>query len=94
VRCGTASASTVAHANETVACPDGSEYVDGVSSSGSGTGRESGGRSRSIADLSAPEMLSERRIAAPTRVHSHGRLHEKPEIAKAMPSQTNPNEPA
>jgi hypothetical protein len=39
-------------------------------------------------------MLSQRRIAAPTRVHSHGLLHENPEIANAIPSQTKPNEPA
>jgi hypothetical protein len=38
-------------------------------------------------------MLSARRIAAPTRVHSQGRLHEKPEIATASRSQTIPNEP-
>src|SRR5688500_17640389 len=38
-------------------------------------------------------MLSASRIAAPTRVQSHGRLHEKPEIATATTSQTIPKEP-
>jgi len=62
--------------------------------SGSGSGLESGGRSRSAQIFSAPETLSATRIVAPTRVHSQGRLHDKPEIARAIPSQTNPNEPA
>jgi hypothetical protein len=84
----------VAQAKLTVAWPDGNEYVAARSTSGSGSGFESGGRSRSTHSLKAPERLSATRIAAPTRVHSHGRLQEKPEIAKAMPSQTNPNDPA
>jgi hypothetical protein len=90
---GTARERTVAQANETVAWPEGNEYVDGASRRGSGTGRETGGRSRSTQSLSAPDMLSARRIAAPTRVHNQGRLHEKPEIATASRSQTIPNDP-
>ena len=55
---------------------------------------DTNGRSRSTQTFSAPEQLSASRIAAPTRVHSHGRLHAKPEIPSAIASQTKPNEPA
>jgi len=55
---------------------------------------ETGGRSRSTQPFSAPETLSASRIATPTRVQSHGRLHEKPEIATASASQMSPKEPA
>jgi hypothetical protein len=83
----------VAHAKLTVAWPEGNEWVAGSETSGAGSGSASGGRSRAIQCLRTPETLSEMRIATPTRVQSHGRLHENPEIATAMASQTIPYEP-
>jgi hypothetical protein len=64
--------------------------VEGVSTSDSGSGSSTGGRSRSNHRFSAAEQLSASRIAAPTRVQSHGLLHEKPEMPTAIASQTNP----
>jgi hypothetical protein len=88
-RRGIAAANTTAHANDTVAWPDGNEYVVGSRTIGSGSGSTTNGRSRPMTAFRSPDETSASSTASAVAKKTSGRRRATAKTA-AIASQTRP----